>query len=52
MLLNKPKSYSASCLETIGSCNPEDMKIYFLVRSGNVCGTSDLQLPMKIQMKN
>ena len=38
--LNKPKSLSASCLETIGSYSPEDMKICFLVRSGNVCGTS------------
>src|ERR1051325_7138574 len=38
--LNKPKRFSASCLETIGSYSPEDMKICLLVRFGNVCGTS------------
>src|ERR1044071_8831182 len=38
--LNKPKSLSASSNETIGSISPEDIKICFLVRSGNVCGTN------------
>jgi len=36
--LNKPKSLSASFFETIGSYIPEDMKICFLVGSGNVSG--------------
>ena len=38
--LNRLKRFSASCSETIGSYNPEDMKIWLLLRSGNVFGTS------------
>src|SRR3954452_7448240 len=36
--LNKPIRRSVSCFGTIGSCNPEDIKICLLVRSGSTCG--------------